>query len=380
MEKLIIALNIYLNLELGEPCYGTILIWTKKVGHFSMQAPIEKSNDWVLIIDESIAVGHERLLVIYGVRTSQIDFNRALTYNDLTPFFIKSSNKWTADIIKKEIEALIEKWGNIKYIVADGGNAICKCIKLLEKVHVYDITHKMALLLKKIYSKDTEYIKYSKEMAQMRFKGVCSDYSHVIPPKQRINSRFMNLNILSDWGLKALNCSKSSLKNSKTHEKLSWVKNYKDLIVELDILNRMISEIKTILKTKGLSKKTINIVNKILKKQKPANVRIQYFSKNLINYLKETLMQLPDEKQLLCTSDIIESSFGKYKNYMSQNSMAGITDLSLCLASFTNRLDATELKVGLENTKINDLKKWSKENIGETHFSKRKRALVINRG
>lgn len=380
MEKLIITLNIYLNLELGEPCYVTILIWTKKVGLFSMQAPIEKLNDWVLIIDESIAVGHERLLVIYGVRTSQIDFNRALTYNDLTPLFIKSSNKWTADIIKKEIEALIEKWGNVKYIVADGGNAICKCIKLLEKVHVYDITHKMALLLKKIYSKDTTYIKYSKEMSQMRYKGVCSDYSHVIPPKQRINSRFMNLDILSDWGLKALNCSKLSIKNSKIHEKLSWVKDYKDLIVELDILNRIISEIKTILKTKGLSKKTINIVNKILKKQKPANVRIQYFSKNLINYLKETLMQLPDERQLLCTSDIIESSFGKYKNYMSQNSMAGITDLSLCLASFTNSLDATELKVGLENTKMNDLKKWSKENIGETHFSKRKRALAISRG
>jgi len=102
--------------------------------------------------------------------------------------------------------------------------------------------------------------------------------------------------------------------------------------------------------------------------------------KNLIYYLKETLTQLPDEKQLLCTSDIIESSFGKYKNYMSRNSMAGITDLSLCLATFTNRLNATELKIGLENTKMNDLKKWSKENIGETNLSKRKRVMKINRG
>jgi len=89
---------------------------------------------------------------------------------------------------------------------------------------------------------------------------------------------------------------------------------------------------------------------------------------------------LPDEGKLLCTSDIIESSFGKYKNYMSQNSMAGITDLSLCLAAFTNRLDATKLKIGLENTKMNDLKKWSKENIRETHFSKRKRTLAISGG
>jgi hypothetical protein len=33
-----------------------------------------------------------------------------------------------------------------------------------------------------------------------------------------------------------------------------------------------------------------------------------------------------------------------------------------------------------EKTKINDLKKWSKENIGETNFSKRKKALKITRG
>jgi hypothetical protein len=378
LEKLIIILELYLNLELGRPSYGTILIWTKKIGIFSMHPSAEKFNDWILIIDESIAIGHERLLVIYGVRTSHIDFNRALTFNDLTPFFIKSSNKWTAEIIKKEIEALIEKWGDVKYIVADGGNAICKSIELLSKAHVYDITHKIAWLLKKMYSEDETFIKYTKEMAQMRFKCVCSDISHIVPPKQRVDSRFMNLDILSDWGIKAINCLKSSAKGSKVHERLIWVENYADLIKELEIVNRTIAETKSVLKTKGLSEKTFKKVNRTFKKQHSANTRINYLSENLICYLEDTLRLLPYEKQLLCTSDIIESSFGKYKNYISQNSIAGITNLSLCLASFTNRLDAEELKTGLENTKMNDLKKWSEEHIGETNLSKRKRVMRIN--
>ncbi|MCP3923112.1 MAG: hypothetical protein GY714_11055, partial [Desulfobacterales bacterium] len=220
LEKLVVSINIYLNLELGQPSYGTILIWMKKVGLYSLQQPIEKSDDWILIIDESIAVGHERLLVIYGIQTSSIDFQRALTYKDLTPLFIKSSNKWTGDIIKKEIDTLIENIGNVKYIVADGGNGICRSIRLLKKIHVYDITHKMALLLKNIYSKDEAFIKYTKNMTQMRAKGVCSDISHIIPPKQRTNSRFMNLDILSDWGLKALNCLEANQKNSKIYTKL----------------------------------------------------------------------------------------------------------------------------------------------------------------
>jgi len=375
-----IYMNIYLNLELGQPCYGTILIWTKKVGLFSMQPPIIKSDDWVLIMDESIAIGHERLMVIYGVRVSQMDFKRALTYNDLTPLFIKSSNKWTADIIKKEIENIIEKYGDVKYIVADGGNAICKSIRLLEKVHVYDITHKIAWLLKQIYSEDQVFVEYTKAMTQMRYKGICSDVSHIIPPKQRSNSRFMNLDILSDWGLKALNCLKSAGKNSKVFEKLIWIKDYKKIIIELDVINTIIAEIKTILKTKSLSKQTLKEVNKMFNKLCVKNERVSYFKENLMYYLKEILIKLPEEKQLLCTSDIIESSFGKYKNYMSQNSMAGITNLSLCLASFTNSLDAKELKKGLEKTKINDLKKWSEENIGETNFAKRKRTLKRNWG
>lgn len=372
-------MNIYLNLELGQPCHATISIWTKKVGLFSMQPPIEKSDDWVLILDESIAIGHDRLMVIYGVRTSQMNFKKALTYNDLTPMFIKSSNKWTADIIKEEIEKLIEKYGNVKYIVADGGNAICKSIRLLNKDHVYDITHKIAYLLKKIYYDDNIFMAYTKAMTQMRLKGICSDVSHTIPPKQRVNSRFMNLDIISDWGLKALDCLKSYNKNNKVYEKLIWVKEYKDLIHELNTLNTIIAEIKTILKTNGLSKETIKTAKKKLS-VRTKNTRILFFKENLLDYLKETLAKLPEEKRLLCTSDIIESSFGKFKNYMSQNSMAGFTDLSLCLASFTNSLNATELKIGLENTKINDLKKWSKENIGETNFSKRKRVLKINRG
>jgi hypothetical protein len=381
LEKTALILNLYLDIELGQPCYGTILIWTKKIGLYSLQPPNEKTDDWVLIIDESIAIGHERLLVIYGVRTSQMDFKRALTYHDLTPLFIKSSNKWTGDIINKEIEKIIEKWGRVKYIVADGGNAICKSIELLSNTHVYDITHKIAWLLKKMYGKEGMFINYTKEMAQMRFKAACSDVSHIIPPKQRMDSRFMNLDILSDWGLKALNCLESSKKGSKIFNWLYWLNDYEDLIEELAIINMIIAEIKTIFKTTGLSRKSIKMANMIFIKQgrQTENTRIKYFRKNIMEYLEDTLALLPEEKTILCTSDIIESSFGKYKNYVSQNPMAGITDLSLCLATFTSLLDAEKVKESLENTKMDDLKKWSKENIGETNISKRKRVMKINR-
>lgn len=378
IAKTVSALNLYFNLEFGQPSYGTVLIWTKKVGIFSLQPPEQKADDWVLILDESIAVGHERLLVVYGVRVSRLKFNRALTYSDLTPLFIKASDQWTADIITKEIGIIIKNYGDIKYIVADGGNAITKSIKLLSKVHVYDITHKIAWLLKNAYENDPVFIAYSKEMAQMRFKHVRSDIAHIVPPKQRVDSRFMNLDILSNWGLKALNCLKTAKKSDKIYQRLKWVLGYEDFITELGIVNKTIVYIKTLLKTKGLSKYNLKMIQKRVKNQKDMNdSKIMLLFDDIINFLKDILKQLPEEQKVLCTSDIIESSFGKYKNYITQNPMIGITNLALCLAAFTNPLNPIELKNGMENTNINDLKRWSKENIGETNLSRRKRVLRI---
>jgi hypothetical protein len=372
---MIVILNVYLDLELGEPSYVTILVWVKKVGLFSVTRTKEKADDWILIMDESIDIGHEKLLVIFGVRYSQIEFGRALQYTDLTPFLIKCGKHWNAENFVKELKEVFKQCGEIIYIVADGGGAMCKSIRLLFKVHVYDITHKIAWILKKMYAEDKIFKKYSRAMSQMRFKFVCSDISHVIPTKQRSDSRFMNMDVLSDWGMKVINCIDSFDKSSKEYQKLKWVKPHKKFITELYVINGAITQIKSILKTKGLSNQTINETNEILEKLNMDNERIKYFCEEIKKYLKETKEQLPDEEKILCTSDIIESSFGKYKNNLTQNPTAGITNLSLCVSAFTSSLDAEVLKAGLESTKIADLKEWSKENIGETNLSKRKRVL-----
>ena len=138
--------------------------------------------------------------------------------------------------------------------------------------------------------------------------------------------------------------------------------------------------IKTILKTKGLSNDTIKEADEILMELNMNNERLRYFYEGMTKYLKETIEQLPNVEKILCTSDIIESSFGKYKNYLNQNPTIGITNLSLCMGTFTSSLETDELKGGLESIKMADLEKWSKENIGETNLSKRKRALRINGG
>jgi hypothetical protein len=46
--------------------------------------------------------------------------------------------------------------------------------------------------------------------------------------------------------------------------------------------------------------------------------------------------------------------------------MTGITSLVLCIAAFTSSLSENEIKDALEKITTNDIKKWARENIGES--------------
>lgn len=78
---------------------------------------------------------------------------------------------------------------------------------------------------------------------------------------------------------------------------------------------------------------------------------------------------------IICTSDILKSAFGKYKNYVSCNAMAGITDLALCIAAFTCSLTSQELHKAFEHTTRNDIRTWAEFNIGPTVLKKRREAF-----
>jgi hypothetical protein len=102
----------------------------KKVGYYQLTKPKEKAEDWVIIIDESIQIGSEKLLLILGIRSSKIDFSRPLNFQDVLPIVQVSKSGWNAQKIKIEIEKAKESLGTIKYAVSDKGASIYKGLEL----------------------------------------------------------------------------------------------------------------------------------------------------------------------------------------------------------------------------------------------------------
>jgi hypothetical protein len=118
------------------PSRTTGLLRIKKVGYYCLHKEKEQAEDWILILDESIGIGQEKLLVILGIRRSQIDFTHPLQIQDMEPLLVKSKTTWTGESISKELEACKNQVGGIIYATTDGGSSLKKGLRLANISHV----------------------------------------------------------------------------------------------------------------------------------------------------------------------------------------------------------------------------------------------------
>lgn len=375
LSKIFIEINLYLNLGHSSPSFTTIKLWVKKVGYYQLHLPKEQADDWVIILDESIGIGQEKVLAIMGIRQSKIDFKRPLQLQDLQPLLVKSKESWTGEMISKELEEIKLSLGCVKYAVTDAGCSLKKGLNLSNITHIYDITHSTANMLEKLYSKDKLYVEYSKQATQMRFKLCCSKYAHLIPPNQRSKSRFLNVDVIVKWGadvLKALN--KNNLPKDIL-EQLEWVKEYAPLIKEMNELLRVIAKISIMLKSNGLSRTTISKSKNLLKNCREGKKKelADYFA----NYFEVNGRYLAKRgDKYLCCSDIIETTFGRYKNELSKNLMCGITDLVLFIPAMTTNLSPEIVLSAIDSIRVKDIEAWKSEYLCNSLISKRRKVFA----
>jgi hypothetical protein len=362
-------MNISFKLGLRVPTHATVLNWVKKQGIANFRDKSFYNNEkWVLIVDESIQFGNKKLLAVMAVPASKQNLGRALTYKDLVPIILKASESWKSHEIESEISSCMDI-GQILYVVSDNGNNLKGCYNLLGVEHIEDVGHKFSWIIKETLEKQPDFESYTKQLSGLRAKLSLSKYAHIVPPNQRIMSRFMNLPPLFHWGNRMLKLLDKQQLNESEQEKVEFVYQYRDLIQQTHHLLGVINKVQQILKKEGFSKNTTTQCLTLLEDIKDER------GKKIIGmieiYFEETLQKMSTQETIICSSDIIESCFGKYKSIVKANKSVGITDLCLCISCLMSEgsLDQTEKAMG--KIKIKHIKQWSENNIGETLYAKR---------
>ncbi len=136
VSKTLVIFQFSLNIHCKSPSYQTGLLWVKKVGYYQLQKPRERADDWIIIVDESIGVGQEKVLVVLGIRRSNVKFNRPLKIQDLEPLLVKSKERWMGDLIAGQLRIVKEQVGNILYAVTDSCSTLKRVTRSRDKPYL----------------------------------------------------------------------------------------------------------------------------------------------------------------------------------------------------------------------------------------------------
>ena len=357
---------------------STILWWVRKIGYYALTRPHPRADDWVILLDHTVKIGSKKLFVILGIRERNIDFTRPLRYEDLEPLWMSTSAHWNGPFVRDILVRLQHRIGRIKYAVGDYGSDIKKGLRLAGIAHVQDLTHRIALTLKTLYADDTAYQTVTQRLARIRQRFWLAVAGHLVPPAQRTKSRYHNLRPLAEYGqqmLAYLDRSDTTVSGEEDafRDEMAWLREYRAFFREMDEVTNAVTVVERLVKRRGLSTEVIEDCGHQL-----ATVSTEkgyHFKFDILVYF-HMMLALPRMRDtILCTSDILESAFGKYKNYVSCNPMAGITDLALCIAAFTCPLTLEEITEALETVREDEVRQWVRVFLGTPLLRKRRQAF-----
>lgn len=363
------------SLETADPT--TIIRWVRKLGYYALTRPKPVADDWIILLDHSVRLGAEKLFVILGLRESSLDFSRPLVYADLEPVWMSASAQWNGAFVQDVVERLQRRLGRIKYAVGDYGSDIRTGLRLAGIPHIHDVTHRIALSLKHLYADDPTYCEVSRRFSRIRHHFWLTVAGHLLPPNQRTKSRYHNLHPLAAYGHHILTYldhpQPPPQDDDAFREAMAWIREYRAFFAEMLEITSVVCEIERLVKHHGMSSETLEGCCQHLSRLSTA--KGLDFKFDMLVYF-HMMLALPNMRAtLLCTSDILESAFGKYKTYLSGNPMAGITDLALCIAAFTCSLAPDAITEALEHSRERDVAHWAKLYLGPTLLQKRRQAF-----
>lgn len=159
-------INQAFNGILGKiPNRNTIENWVKKCGLDINNTPKNslKSKDYAMIVDESMMIGSEKLLLTLGVPAEHK--GAPLTHQDVSILNMSVSSSWDGDGIKEKLLEASHLVGNSpKYVISDNASIMLKATKCAQMKHHHDISHSLGMFLERCYKEEEDFVAYTKSM------------------------------------------------------------------------------------------------------------------------------------------------------------------------------------------------------------------------
>ncbi len=188
----------------------------------------------------------------------------------------------------------------------------------------------------------------------------------------------MHLGPLIAWGVSTLaildNPGPEVLNHGtkeRLEEKLGWLREFREELRGWSELQQTIDAALEFGRTQGLYRGAAKDLWKQLRKLPLGKIAAQ-LRVDLIKFVAQQARRLKPGERIPFTSEVIESTFGKYKVVEREQSRGGFTSLLLALAACVAERTQEVVHEALEKTKTVDVIAWIKTRLGQTVGSKRR--------
>jgi len=381
----------WLGIDHAIPGRTSIRNWFQRLGIDEMRRPLDSSESLVIMVDHSNQIGTEKVMLALGVNAAALpEPGEALTHEDVRVLEVKPGDTWKTANMEKEYEALADRYGVPRAVLVDGAAELregAQCLKNRREdmIVLRDFKHYAANVVKSLIGNDERFKEVSGKIGCTRSTIQQTELGHLTPPSPKQKARFMNLSRTLGWLTMILwllkhpeAAAREGISEERMEEKLGWVEEYAVEIAVWQECQDVVSASVTFINKQGLFRGASRELQTAIGKEL-AHDTSKELAQRLIAFVAESEVHLRDGERLPMSTEILESSFGLYKQLERQHSKSGFTSLLACLPALLKPITPDGVTAAFARTSVTDVTEWIQEHFPTTVTSRRHAAYAEHR-
>ncbi len=388
VPKIIELFATTFDLPLKVPSRDSVRNWSCRNG-VAILNEATRQDDWIWMIDHSVQLGKMFVLVVLGIRQSEFPQGRPLKRQDMTVLAVLPTSTRDKEEVSQQLSGVSESLGMPIAVLSDGAAELHYGVASLQKagfcgVHLDDIKHKIANLLKRRLSQDSQWKAFTAQLGKATASIQQTELEHLLPPRMKEKARFMNIGPLIDWARMVEHelTRTESTTHQRVVEKLGWIGQFQNELQLWSDYRSLMSEAVLMANTEGVFAGSSDQLARRLREVGVKTPHAQEFGDQIVTFYRCNENQLTKLKQgstrLPCSTEIVESGFGGFKARQGYHGRGTFTSL---LATFASEFDACtpeKIRKRFAQIRSEEVKAWLKRS-GLTDSTQSRRAAAYAR-
>jgi len=377
----------WLQVDGKVPDWTTVRTWLLRAGVAAIERPVEEADDWILMADHSNQIGPEKALSIIGIRAANLPPpGQSIRHEDVRVLELTPGTSWKREDMAHAYQQLAERCGTPLALVVDGAVELREGAEILQEngekevLVLGDFKHHAANVLKKTIGAEDRFGEFSAHLGRTRCAIQQTELSHFTPPSPKPKARFMNLAPMLGWATMLLwhlghpnSGAREGITAQRMNEKLGWLRGFRSDILRWGRCQQIVSTALTFVNKQGLFRGAADMLHACIEPLMTCDVSKQV-GRQLLDYLRQCEAKLAAGQRLPISTEILESSFGLFKQLERQHSKGGFTSLLPAYGCLLHSATAESIRRDFAQVSVKQAKEWVAKKLGKTLMSKRQQA------